>query len=361
MAHVVAYITGHGFGHSTRTAAVLAALAAHIPALRLTIVSTAPEQLFRINLSVPFEYRSRALDVGVVQHDSIRLDPKATLAAYARLLEVQPALIEAELAALRRNGADLILADIPPAAFPIARAAGIPGVGISNFSWDWIYEDYVASLPEFAGLLPVIRNAYRQADLFLRLPFHGPCDPFPVIRDIPMVARRAQRSREEVRHRLGLDASGPVVLLSFGGFELSGVDWAAVERLTEFQFVATQPLPWRLGNVRVLQLDGCRYEDVIAQSDAVMTKPGYGIVSDCLANRAPVLYTSRGVFPEYGPLVDGLARWGVSRFISNEDLLAGRWREDLSALLALPPVWPDLAADGAEQAAQILVRLLQQS
>jgi hypothetical protein len=360
MTQVVAYITGHGFGHSTRTAAVVAALAERLPALRVTIVSTAPETLFRLNLNLPFEFRRQGLDIGVVQQDSIRLDARATLAATARLLESQPALIEAEAARLRRDGADLVLADIPPAAFPIARAAGIPGIGISNFTWDWIYAEYVAALPEFADLVPAIRDAYRQADLLLRLPFHGPCDAFPVIRDIPMVARRAQRSREEVRRRLGLDGSHPVVLLSFGGFELTGVDWAAVERLTDFQFVVTQPPPWRLRNVQVLELDGCRYEDVIGQSDAVITKPGYGIVSDCLVNRVPVLYTSRGAFPEYAPLVEGLTRWGVSRFISNDDLLGGRWHEGLSALLALPPAWPELPADGAAQAAQIITTFLKQ-
>jgi hypothetical protein len=360
MSHLVAYITGHGFGHSTRTAAVIAALAARVPGLCVTIVSTAPEALFRLNLDLPFAYRRQALDVGVIQHDSIRLDARATLEAVAHQMAAQSALMAAEAAVLRRDRADLVLADIPPAAFPIARAAGLPAVGLSNFSWDWIYATYVHEFPEFAFLLPAIRDAYGQADLFLRLPFHGPCDAFPMIRDIPMVARRARRPRAEVRHPLGLDESRRVVLLSFGGFELAGVDWQAVEALTDFQFVATQPLSRPLRNVRMLDLDGCRYEDVIGQADAVITKPGYGIVSDCLANRVPLLYTSRGTFPEYAPLVDGLTRWGVARFITNDELLAGCWREPLIALLDLPPTWADISADGANEAAGILAGILAQ-
>jgi len=106
--------------------------------------------------------------------------------------------------------------------------------------------------------------------------------------------------------------------------------------------------------VRAVMLNGFMYEDLVAHADAVITKPGYGIVSDCLANRTPVLYTPRGRFAEYGALVAGLERFGVAAFIGNEDLLAGNWRGSLDALLRLPRTWPDLPANGAEVAAGIL-------
>jgi L-arabinokinase len=358
MAHIAAYITGHGFGHATRMAAILGATAAHVPGLRLSLISTAPEWLFRLNLAAPFAFRSRALDVGVIQEDSIRLNARATLDAYARVLEGQAAVIEEEAALLRRAGVDLVVADIPPAAFPVARRLGVPSVGISNFSWDWIYAAYVRDLPDRAPLVEAIRAAYGEADLFLRLPFHGPCDAFPIVRDIPMVARRGRCPRAEVRRRLGLSGDRPTVLLSFGGFDIRGIDFGQVARLDEYQFLTTQAPPQPVGNVRVVAMDGLRYEDLVAQADAVITKPGYGIVSDCLANRVPVLYTSRGEFAEYACLVAGLQRFGVSRFIDNADLLAGAWREALGGLLGQPRVWEDLPADGAHVAAEILEGLL---
>jgi L-arabinokinase len=358
MAHIAAYITGHGFGHATRMAAVVGALVERVPDLQVTLISTAPEWLFRLNLAAPFSFRSRALDAGVVQEDSIRLDAAATLEGYARLLERQAVLVEEESALLRRAGVELVVADIPPAAFPIARRAGVPGVGISNFTWDWIYAEYVRDLPPYAAVLEAIRADYGQADLLLRLPFHGPCDACPVVRDIPMVARRARRSRAEVRRRLNLPEARPVILLSFGGFEIRGIDFGRVERLDEYQFLTTQPLPYPVGNVRMAALDGLRYEDLVAQADVVITKPGYGMVSECLANRVPVLYTARGDFAEYDRLVEGLQRFGVCGFIGNDDLLAGNWRDALEAVLAQPRDWPELPADGAAVAAGILHELL---
>src|SRR3990172_3478854 len=262
-------------------------MARQMPGLRITFITMAPEWLLRLNLSSEFRIRPRALDVGVIQFDSIRLDPAATLAAYARLLEGHPAVIREEAEVLRRDRVDLVVADIPPAAFLVAQRAGLPGVGISNFSWDWIYADYVRAFPEHSPILDAIRKAYGRADLLLRLPFHGPCDAFKSIRDIAMVARRAQHPREEVRRMLGLDGSRPVILLSFGGFEIRGIDFDRVERLGDYCFLATQPTPRPLRNVRVVTMDGLKYEELVAQADAVIAKPGYGIVSDCLANRTP--------------------------------------------------------------------------
>jgi hypothetical protein len=96
MPHVAFYITGHGFGHATRMAAVASALAWQTSGLKISLISTAPEWLFRMNIPCDFRLRRRALDVGVIQVDSIRLDPAATLLAYARLLESQPAVVEEE-------------------------------------------------------------------------------------------------------------------------------------------------------------------------------------------------------------------------------------------------------------------------
>lgn len=354
MPHVAFYITGHGFGHAKRMTIVASVLAEQVPDLRLTIISTVPEWLLRLNLAVPFQLRVRALDVGVIQRDSIRLDPAATLSAYARLLQQQPAVVQEEIEILRRDGVGLVVADIPPAAFLVARRAGLPGIGISNFTWDWIYADYVRTRPEHAAILEAIRDAYGRADLLLRLPFHGPCDAFKVVQDVPMIARRTRLSREQVRQKLGLAESRPVILLSFGGFEIQGIDFNRVEALEDYCFLTTQPPPRPVRNVRAITLDGLRYEDLVGQADAVITKPGYGIVSECLVHRVPVLYTSRGEFAEYGPLVTALERFGVSRFIGNQDLLAGNWRDSLEALLRRPAAWPELPAHGAEVAAGIL-------
>ena len=49
---------------------------------------------------------------------------------------------------------------------------------------------------------------------------------------------------------------------------------------------------------------GLRYEDLVHAVDVVLTKPGYGIIADCVANGTAMLYTSRGRFVEYDVMVE---------------------------------------------------------
>jgi len=100
-----------------------------------------------------------------------------------------------------------------------------------------------------------------------------------------------------------------------------------------------------------------RYEDLVASVDVVLTKPGYGIIADCIAAGVAMLYTSRGSFREYDLLVAALPRYLRSRFISQADLFAGRWRAALEALLGEPPPPERPPTDGARiSAAAVLDR-----
>ena len=65
-----------------------------------------------------------------------------------------------------------------------------------------------------------------------------------------------------------------------------------------------------------------------------------------------MLYTSRGVFREYDLLVAELPRYVRCRFISQSDLLAGRWRAALGELMNQPAPPETMATDGAEVAAK---------
>jgi len=78
-------------------------------------------------------------------------------------------------------------------AFAVGAAAGIPSIGLGNFTWDWVYADYprVRLAP---SLLPTIRGAYAKASMALRLPMSGGFESFSNVRDIPFVARHASRT-----------------------------------------------------------------------------------------------------------------------------------------------------------------------
>ena len=281
-----------------------------------------------------------------------------------------------EAEALRQSGARLVLADLPPLAFAAAHRAGVPSIAIGNFTWDWIYDGYQRLLGDAAWIPQWMRDAHGHADAAWRLPMHGGFQGFTTIRDLPFVARHSRRDRDELRHRLGLRPGAIGVLVSFGGFGLGAGGVASLRHLSDCDILmadssvalargdgSRQPLVTRDGNVLTIDehtwyADGYRYEDIVRAVDVVVTKPGYGIIAECIANETAIVYTSRGEFAEYDVLVEALGRYARSAFVSNADLLAGHWADAIREALAQTPPARLTPTDGAEIAAEWVVARL---
>ena len=373
------YVSGHGFGHATRDIELLNALGRRRPDLPVAVRTAAPKWLFDLTLTRPVDWAPLECDTGVVQIDSLRLDARETMARACRFHETLAARAEAEAAWLRDRGVRLVLGDIPPLAFAAAHAAGLPAIAIGNFTWDWIYEAYRDETPDGCALVETIRRAYATVDLALRLPMHGGFDACPRVVDLPFIARASARRPADVRAALDLPAGRTLVLLSFGGYGLSRIDLDAAAAADAYTFVLTadvtatrrdddvpaadvgRTLPDNvvLVDERALYDGGYRYEDLVAAVDVVMTKPGYGIIAECVANDTALVYTSRGHFVEYDVLVREMPRWLRCAFIANDDLLAGRWRAALDEVRRQPPPPERADVTGAETAVELILERLQ--
>jgi L-arabinokinase len=293
------------------------------------------------------------LDIGVVQRDGLTMEIDETRRRWNAFACEFEERAEREAGALRTSGADLVLGDVPPLAFEAAARAGVSGLAVTNFGWDFIYAEW----PGFQRAIACIQSAYEKADALLRLPFHNDsAEAFPAFRnviDVPLVARTSRRPRSDVRATLGLTEEERVALFSFGGFDVSDLDIGELAAWPSYTFLMTAPLTRHPGtppNVVQVPHDMAQadYASILAASDAVVTKAGYGIVADCLANRVPVLYTNRGPFREYPALVSALHSLGPARFISNGDVQACDLGPHLDALLADPQPWLDIRVDGAD-------------
>jgi UDP:flavonoid glycosyltransferase YjiC (YdhE family) len=365
---VVFYVSGHGFGHASRDIEVINALLARRPDLDIHVRTYAPRWLFDLTVRGRVHYEHVQCDTGVLQRDTLNPDIEATVSATRAFYEQFDARATAEAAVLRELSPSLVLADLPPVAFAAAALADVPAVAIGNFTWDWIYDGYARWFDGAGWIAPLIRDAHRFAEEAWRLPMHGGFAGFRRVIDLPFVARRSTRSAKEVRRRLGLDGSEPVVLVSFGGFGLESVGEDALARLDGYRFIVTEgslvPKGERAAghattvhrnvvsvNEHAWYGEGYRYEDLVKTADVVVTKPGFGIIAESIANDAAVVYTSRGPFAEYDVLVTEMPKYLRCAFLSNEDLLAYRWQPAMEAVLSAPPPPERADLDGADFAA----------
>ena len=352
------YITPHGFGHAVRSIEVMRHLLMLAPALEIVIVSTLPEFLVDQSLGDSVSIRRKQLDIGLVQRDSIQFDLRATLDQLQSLHDHRDALVADEIHFLNAQEIQAVVCDIPFLPFAAASQASIPAIGMGNFTWDWIYQAYASVDSRWTPLVDWIRESYHKCHLLLQLPMHGDCSVCPNIQDVPLVARRAKRKREETLEILGLRLDQKVYLISFGWLDLGETAQKRLEEITDAVFLFKHPLSFHFRNGICLDEHPLSYEDVVAAVDGVITKPGYGIVSDCLAHGTPVIYTDRGFFPEYDILVQEMAKQLSTVYLSSPDFYAGRWQAAIQALEKLPRVTPALPCNGAEVCAETILRYL---
>lgn len=361
MPSVFFYISGHGFGHASREIEVINALGSLTPQCSIVIRTSADRRLFDRTVRLPFTLIEGPCDTGIVQLDSLRLDASTTIQRADEFYRNLDGHVAREARMLQQHDARFVISDAPPLACAAAAATGIPSVVLANFTWDWIYEGYPEQLAAAPDLIPAIRGAYRHASTGWRLPMHGGFEAIAPLVDVPFIARHARYEPDDVRQRLGLPAGRPLALSSFGGHGVSDLDLARLDCLDRFGVVITGeqiagPLPRGVHFVeeRAIYDAGLRYEDLVRAVEVVVTKPGFGIIAECLANDRPLLYTSRGRFAEYDVMVAEMPRMLRCAFIDQASLLGGRWREALDRVLQLPPPSERPATDGAEVVAGLI-------
>lgn len=350
MRTIVFYISGHGFGHASRTIEVINALVDRDPGLRVIIRSSIAPWFVARTARRGVQLSPADVDTGVVQIDSLNLDAAQSIERAQRFMSNFDDRVAREVEFLRAHGALITVSDIPPLGIAAGQAAGLPAFASGNFTWDWIYEHYAGG----ADVAKQIGEVYARTTLALRLPMWGGFATMPAISDLPFVARRSRHNPEEIRAALGIPHDRRVVLTSFGGYGVDGMNVPAINALDGYHVL----LPGMIDEA-VMYRRGYRYEDLVHAVDVVVTKPGYGIISECIANGTALLYTSRGDFREYQVLVDAMPRYLRCAYIGHEDLFAGRWADHLDALLAQDRPPHAAAVNGADVAADILLRNLQ--
>lgn len=366
---LVAYISGHGYGHYTRSAAVLDGLPAEVvihvrtalPALRLARRNPRFASVTKVDVGP-----------GVAQRGPLGIDVAATREALRGHVACFERLCDEEARFLEEVDATLVYGDVPPLAFAAAARAGVPSVGLSNFTWSWIYDGY-AQANALAGGAARLAAAEAQATCFLELEGGGGLEVFAKREVIAPVALPVRRSLEEVRARLGWerDDRRPLVLVSFGGFgaELRVAEAAARNPELRLLLVGA-PLdagssPGNVRSIMPAEPDGLddperapTHPELVAAADCVIGKPGYGTVAECLRRPTAFVHVPRGDFREAAPLTALLRRWLPSAPLRLDELHAGRWTDAVHQALASRPPEAAPPLDGATQAAARISTLL---
>ncbi len=345
---IIYYISSHGFGHGVRSCDIIRWLMTRRPDVPLIITTMLPEVFFRVRLpeSDAYSVRKAGFDTGIVQNDSVSGDVQASFNHASLMYRRKPKLLADETGFLLRSKAALIVTDIPGMPIEAAFQAGIPAVAIGNFSWDWIYSPFAEENPDWRPIIAELQSEYCKAHLLLRLPFHGPMDAFSMAMDIPLTACSGTAQRDRVAEWYGVDPAKKWILFGFTALCWQEQALNRVAQYSDYEFFAMPPVKWQADNIHIVKREQLSFSDLTATVDAVLSKPGFGIVSECIVNGKPLIYTDRSHFVEYPFLVKGIEKYLRNIHIPSEKLYAGELAEALDAVWERPAPCETMANGG---------------
>lgn len=308
--HLFVALTGHGFGHAAMTAPVVQALCRSVPDLRVTVQATVPQTKLRELYGPRVGIVAEAPDPGgLPMHSALAVDRAASLDLYRAADARLPEAIAAARAGLQRLRPTAVLANIPYAVFPAARALGIPALGLACLNWADVLAHYAGDEAGIAPIVERIHACYDAADVLL---VPEPAMDMPRLRtavSIGPVARLGRADRAGLCARLGWPPGTRPVVVTLGGVatappplpRLDGVGWLASgtgEAHGRDDIRDPHTLDWP-------------FIDVLASAAAVVVKPGYGLFTEAACNGIPVAYVRRDDWPEEANQIAWLHRSAV--------------------------------------------------
>ncbi|CAN4085020.1 unnamed protein product [Withania somnifera] len=342
------YVTGHGFGHATRVAEVVRHLieAGH----GVHVVTGSPDYIYTTETQSPGLFiRKVLLDCGAVQSDALTVDRLASLEKYIQTAVLtRDSILAAEVEWLKSVKADLVISDIVPVACRAAADAGIRAVCCTNFSWDFIYADYVVAAGYHnRSIIWQIAEDYSHCEFVIRLPGYCPMPAFRDVIDVPLVVRRLHKTREKVQEELGILDSQKVLIYNFGG---QPAGWELKKEYLPEGWICLvcgasedQEMP---SNFIKLPKDSYTC-DAIAASDVLLGKIGYGTTSEALAYKVPLVFVRRDYFNEEPFLRNMIENYQAGVEMIQRDFLTGCWAPYIERAITLKPCY-DGGVNGGE-------------
>ncbi len=353
-------ISGHGFGHAAQVVPVLNELARRIPRLTVILRTTVPASFFESRLLLDWKLSPAEQDIGCVQHGPLKIDTAATWTEHIRFHRSWDEKLDEEIRAIRIAKPDLVLSNISYLATEAGAQAGAPTVALGSLSWDVVLAEFTdRSIAEHHAIIDRIRLAYGAAEVLLRAMPGLHMDAFRRIVDIGPIAQSIVPEPAALRRTIGAASTERLALIGFGGIALGSLPFQRLEQMAGYRLIFDGSVPAFLSRIHAAAQLPFRFNTLLASTDLIVSKPGYSTVIEAVAHQKPLVYVRRYNFPDEGPLVNFLHRYGRGAELLMDDFAAGRWEKALDAAWAAPePPAPAPPPTGAADAAEILARYL---
>lgn len=328
------FISGHGFGHGTRTCAILKEITSFI-SCDFDIFSNLPTWFFQQNLSsLNFTLHHIKTDIGLVQKTPFLHDLDETVNQLKEFVRFDSQDFTFCERLVRRKKHDLLISDISPLGLELGFKTGVPNVLIENFTWDWIYQIYTETESDFLPIIEVLEKSYSYANLRLKVtPF---CDSKTGSIKTPPVSREVIHTPEEIREKLKIEQGMKVILLTTGGITKRFDLLNKMKRQKDVVFITSGDIQKTTLDKNIISIpmkSDFHYPDLVNAVNLVVGKAGYGTIAECWSTNTPLLGCYRASFRESEVLLDFASKELEHDKLTVNDFEKMDWMDTASSIM----------------------------
>lgn len=361
MLSIAYFISPHGYGHAARACAVMAAMHKLNPSIKFQIFTTIPEWFFEQSIAGIFSYHNLLTDIGIVQETPLREDLPETLRRLNNFLPYDQSHIMSLSKEISKLECRLIICDISPLGIAVARKVGIPSVLVENFTWDWVYENYISTDFPVGKFVDYLREIYNYKD------YHIQTEPVCSYQNVDLstvpISSAVRATSQQIRQELPIPEGVKVVLITMGGIPEK---YQFLERLThqsDVYFIipgGSQTMQLVDNLVLLPRHSNFFHPDIVNACDAVIGKLGYSTLAEVYHAGVPYGYIPRFNFKESDILEEFVKKQMNGRAISEIQFQEAGWLSYLHEIVDLPGIERN-GPNGAVEVAQFICRVLNDS
>ncbi len=214
MVNLCYYVSDYGYGHASRSIAVIRAYLKSLTSTTIYVRTEYPFKFMKKSLPQKNVIVSKAKnDVGVIfSNDLFEVDKTQTKNLFEGWVSTWNRFIQEEKTFCKLNKIDAILSDVPPQPLIVANELEIPSIIISNFTWFYIYNHLFGE----TDVVQKLKKTYSLANIALVLPFNEKITYIKKRKTVGLVSREISMDRSFIRKKLGVSSDDTLVFLSVG-------------------------------------------------------------------------------------------------------------------------------------------------
>ncbi|WP_148630538.1 glycosyltransferase family protein [Bacillus sp. E214] len=290
MKTIAYYISDYGYGHASRSIAVIRELLKD-PKVSIIVCHSFAHNFIKSSIqNKRVTYKIIQTDIGYfLKENSIYPDKRLLFREYKSYLLDWETKVKEESDFLEINNVRLVISDISPLGIEAANKLSIPSIGISNFTWYTAYQELI----EEQDLQP-FKEAYQKMDHYFSLA--GSQEPWnSKVQDYGFFSRAIdEKEVNRIQQLINPTGNNNIVFLGLGmKIDLDLLESLPIWDSPNVSFIVSTNVKVIRENVYQVPIDYIETQNYIAASNLVISKAGWGMIGEALCSNTPLLLVNR--------------------------------------------------------------------